>query len=110
MREKDPTTWVGLWDALPEPVRAALMSTLMSIVLSFFRVMYDDKEPRWMRRAFEVALCGSLGFAVSYAVTELGLSRGWSAAAASIIGLYGVEQVREWGRALAQRRIDRGAP
>lgn len=106
MPEKNPSSWIAVWDALPEPVRAAIIGA----IVSFFRVMYDDKEPRWLRRAFEVALCAALGFTVSYAVTAMGFSSGWGGAAAGVIGVYGVEQVRSWGRALAQKRIDQGAP
>jgi len=74
--EKNPSSWIAVWDALPEPARAAIIGA----AVSFFRVMYDDKEPRWLRRVFEVALCAALGFTVSYAVTAMGFSSGWGGA------------------------------
>ncbi|MFT3758445.1 phage holin family protein [Thauera sp.] len=105
MPEKSPTLWLAVWDALPEPVRAALFST----VIAFFRVMYDDKEPRWIRKLLEVGLCGSLGFVITYLAVQFGFAPAWGGAISSVISLYGVNKARAWGQEIARRRLDRGA-
>jgi len=86
---------------LPEPVRAALLASFISIL----RILYDGKEPRWARRFLEASLCGAISLGVANLVVALGMSSGWSVFLGGAIGLFGADQVREWGRRLAESRV-----
>lgn len=105
MPEKNPALWVALWDALPDPVRGALLGT----VVAFLRVMYDDREPRLLRRLLESTLCGAIAFAVASAAEAMGLHGGYSTFAGGAVGLLGADQVRAWAQRWGQKRIDQSA-
>lgn len=103
MPEKDPIHWTAAWHSLPEPIKAAVIGAGVALI----RVMYDDREPRIMRRLLEATLCGAIALSVATLAEALGLPAGYSTFAGGAVGLLGADQVREWGRALAQKRIDR---
>ncbi len=104
--EKDPSTYTALadiWGVLAEPVRAAIISG----VIAFMRVMYDGKEPKMIRRLLEAALCGSIALGVASGVEAMGMPEGFGTFFGAAIGLFGADQVRSWGRKIAERRIDK---
>lgn len=94
-------TIAKMLEALPEPVRAAMIS----FIVAMLRVVYDGKEPRWVRRILEATLCGTIALAVTHLTTALGFSSGWGVFLGAAIGLFGADQVREWGRRIAERRV-----
>jgi len=102
MPEKDPSNWATAWQALPEPVKAALLAALIALL----RILYDDKEPRPVRTALECALCGSIALGVFYGIEAMHWPSGLGVFLGAGVGLFGADQVRAWGRALAQRRVD----
>ena len=87
--------------SMSEPSRAALLAT----VIALLRVVYDGKEPRWVRRFLESLLCGAIALGVAHLVQALGLSSGWATFLGGAVGLFGADQVREWGRRVADGRI-----
>jgi lambda family phage holin len=88
-------------DSLPEPFRAALLAMIVALM----RILYDGKEPRWTRRLLESALCGAIALAISHLIQALGMSAGWATFLGAAVGLFGADQVREWGRKLADARV-----
>lgn len=92
---------VQLLETLPEPFRSALLATLVALL----RVLYDGREPRWIRRVLESALCGSIALGVSYLAEAVGAPAGWATFFGAAIGLFGADQVRTWGRTIAERRV-----
>ena len=98
MPEKNFMEYVTM---IPEPIRAALLAALVSIL----RILYDGKEPRWARRVLEAALCGAIALGIAHLVEALGMSSGWATFLGGAIGLFGADQVREWGRRLAESRV-----
>lgn len=86
---------------IPEPVRASLLASLIAIM----RILYDGKEPRWARRFLEATLCGAIALGIAHLIEALGMSSGWATFLGGAIGLFGADQVREWGRRLAESRI-----
>jgi lambda family phage holin len=90
-----------LLDSLPEPLRAALLGALVALL----RILYDGREPRWVRRMLEAALCGAIALAVAHLTTALGLASGWGTFLGASVGLFGADQVREWGRRVANSRM-----
>lgn len=103
--DKDPSTYTtlaSLWGVLAEPVRAAIISA----VIAFMRVMYDGKEPRMIRRVLEAALCGSIALGVASGIEAIGMPSGVGTFMGAAIGLFGADQVRSWGRKIAERKVD----
>lgn len=102
MPDKDPILIAALWGALPDPVRAAIVGACVALV----RVMYDDREPSIVRRLLECTLCGLIALCVASLVQALGIDGGYSTFLGGSVGLLGADQVRAWGRQVAQKRID----
>lgn len=88
-------------DSLPEPLRAALLGAAVALL----RILYDDREPRWIRRILESALCGAIALAVAHLASAMGLQQGWGTFLGASVGLFGADQVREWGRRIADARV-----
>jgi lambda family phage holin len=86
---------------IPEPFRASLLAAIVALM----RILYDGKEPRWARRLLEAALCGAIALAIANLVQALGMSAGWATFLGAAVGLFGADQVREWGRKLADARV-----
>ena len=42
---------------------------------------------------------------VAHLVEALGMTQGWATFLGASIGLFGADQVREWGRRIAERRV-----
>jgi lambda family phage holin len=87
-------------DALPEPMRAAILASIVAMV----RVMYDGKEPRWVRRFLESVLCGLIALGISHLIQAIGMPDGWSTFLGASVGLFGADKVREWGQRFAQNK------
>lgn len=99
--EKNFAVWVALWESLPEPLRAAIMAW----VVAMLRIVYDRKEPSWMRRLLESSLCGAIGYGVAAGAEAFGLAPGASIFFGSAVGLLGVDWVRVQARRVADKRI-----
>lgn len=102
--EKDPTFWVIVIAALKDHGLAGLLA----FGLSYLRILYDDKEPRWDRRLIEASLGGVLVFLVGVGAEKAGMGGGLSYAVAGFVGILGVEQVRQFGRRWAEKKADLG--
>lgn len=94
-------TVILFFETLPEPVRAALLSAVVALA----RILYDGKEPRWVRRFLEATLCGLIALGIAHLVSALGMSPGWATFIGASVGLFGADQVREWGRRVAEARV-----
>jgi lambda family phage holin len=92
----------ALWEALPEPIKAALLAGCVA----FLRVMYDDREPRLVRRVLEAALCGAIAFGVGSGMEAMGATPGIATFIGGAIGLLGADKVRELGKRYVRRRIE----
>lgn len=94
-------TVILFFETLPEPVRAALLSAVVALA----RILYDGKEPRWVRRFLEATLCGLIALGIAHLISALGMSSGWATFIGASVGLFGADQVREWGRRVAEARV-----
>lgn len=103
MPEKDPTLWQFLL-GIPEPIKAMIAG----FAVAFLRVMYDDREPRMVRRLLEAALCGVIALCVATLAEAIGLDSRVSTFAGGAIGLIGADQVREWAQKFGARHIEGG--
>ncbi|MBR0568354.1 phage holin, lambda family [Azoarcus sp. L1K30] len=107
MPEKDigllTAIWNSFWEALPEPMKAAIFGTL----IAWLRILYDDREPRGMRRFLEGLFCGAIALAISSGAEAIGLPSGLGTFVGAVIGLFGADKVRDLGYSIAQRKADR---
>ena len=94
-------TVILIFENIPEPVRAALLAAVVALA----RILYDGKEPRWVRRFLEATLCGLIALGIAHLISALGMSSGWSTFLGASVGLFGADQVREWGRRVAEARV-----
>ena len=90
-----------MFENLPEPVRAALLASVVALA----RILYDGKEPRWVRRFLEATLCGLIALGIAHLVEAVGMTSGWATFLGASVGLFGADQVREWGRRIADARV-----
>jgi len=90
-----------LLESIPEPFRAAILATVVALL----RILYDGREPRWVRRFLGAMLCGAIALGVAHLVEALLMTQGWATFLGAAIGLFGADQVREWGRRIAERRV-----
>lgn len=103
MPEKDTATWFAVISAVPDTIQAALVGA----AVAFLRVMYDDREPSFIRRLFECALCGAIAMCIASLAEATGMSGNYSTFIGGSVGLLGADQVRAWARKLAQKRVDK---
>lgn len=94
-------TLLSIFELLPEPIRAALLAG----VVAMLRILYDGREPRWVRRVLEAALCGTIALGIAHLIEAVGMASGWATFLGASVGLFGADQVREWGRRLADARV-----
>lgn len=96
---KDPGNWQWL-------TKAEFMSPLLAFATAFLRAAYDEDEPAWLKILLESAVCALIAIGVGALLAELGFSSGNARiAAASVVGLYGVDYVRHIGNNLANRKL-----
>lgn len=99
--DKDPGFWASIVDIFKNHGFAAILT----FVLSYVRIIYDNDEPRTLRQLIEATLGGLIVLTVGLTCEHLGLPVGWSYFAAGFIGLVGVDQVRVFARKWTQRRL-----
>lgn len=83
------------------------MAAGLAFILSWLRIQYDDKEPKMVRRLLEASLGAVTVLVIGKTCEMLGLSSGWTYAAAGFIGVAGVDFVRELAKKWAQRKADK---
>lgn len=101
MPEKYLGLWGAIWDALPEPIRAAAVAAGVALI----RVMYDGREPSIVRRLLECTLCGAIALSVASLAEALGIQGDYSTFAGGGIGLLGADTVRAWATRIGEQRV-----
>lgn len=98
---EESVTLAKLLESIPEPFRAAILATVVALL----RILYDGREPRWVRRFLESMLCGAIALGLANLIEALGMPGQWATFLGAAVGLFGADQVREWGRRVAERRV-----
>jgi hypothetical protein len=101
MPERDPGTWYAMWAAIPEPVKAALMTFILSAV-----VAVQDKDVTWRGVLMRVSVGTVLILMASNGFQAAGLSNGWGYFFGALIGLFGLEQFKVWVKHWADKKVD----
>ncbi len=92
---------LDLFNLIPDPMRAAILAAIVALL----RIIYDDHEPQWARRILESSLCGAIALGAAHLVAALGMPSDLSIFLGGSVGLFGADQVREWGRRVAEDRL-----
>lgn len=101
--EQNPLFIQALWGALPEPFKAAILATLIAIM----RILYDGREPRFIRRAMEACLCGAIAFGLATGLEAMKVPSGMATFIGAAIGLLGADKVREFAQQYVSTRVDK---
>ena len=81
-------------DKLIRFVTPEIAGVIMAVFVSIIRIIYDEREIRFVRILLESLLCGALSVTASYAIIATGLNENWSIFAGGMIGYLGGNGVR----------------
>lgn len=101
MPHKDP----AFLDVVIAALKSHGLAVLLTFILSYLRILYDDREPKPLRQLIEALLGALMVLIIGLTCEKFGLSSGWSYAAAGFIGTLGVNQVRTLARKWANRKV-----
>ena len=101
--ENSPLIIHTLWGSLPEPFKAAILASLIAIL----RVVYDGREPRFLRRLMESCLCGAIAFGLAAGLEAVEVPSGMATFLGAAVGLLGADKVREFAQQYVTSRVDR---
>lgn len=103
MPEKDPGNWLALFELMPE----ALKGAIMAFIVSMLRLMYDNKEPNWLRRIMEGFICSFLAYGIFSLTKAMGLSSDFAFVGSVLVGFLGADFVREKARSWIGKKTDK---
>lgn len=103
MPNKDPNNWLTLFELLPESLKGAVMAFIIAIL----RLMYDNKEPNWLRRLSEAFICAFLAYSLFYLTKALGMSSDLAFFGSVLLGFLGADFVREKARHWIGKKADK---
>lgn len=96
---KDPGLMLQLWESLPEPVKAAILGTILSIVMAF------KNDQRTIREKItDVCAMAVIVFLGGMAIELLGLSAGWTYVLSGALGGFGIGPVKAFLKSWAERK------
>jgi lambda family phage holin len=96
----DPSALAQLWAAVPEPLKAAIMSAVLSTIMAF----RNGERTLWT--AFlEVTGGAVITFMAGSAVEAFGLSNGWCFAIGGAVAVFGIDQVKAFASKFAEKKV-----
>ena len=101
MADRDPGTWYALWATVPEPVKAALMTMILSAIVSL-----QDKDETLRGMLMRVSVGTTLILMASNGFQAAGMSDGWGYLMGVLVGLFGLEQFKVWVKKWADKKVD----
>ncbi|MGN5124102.1 phage holin, lambda family [Aeromonas sp. 30P] len=106
MPNKDPTLWAALLAWLMDNW-PAVYGALLAMSISFLRITYDGGKGR--RRLIECVMGGLLTLAVSTGATELGVAYKAAPFIGGMIGLLGIDIIREKAKTMFNKKGENNA-
>lgn len=91
------------WELLPEPFKAAVLAMLIAAL----RILYDGKEPRYIRRIMEACLCGAIAFGLAAGLEAVKVPPGMATFLGAAIGLLGADKVREFAQRYVSAKMEK---
>lgn len=77
----------------------------ITFILSYLRISYENKRHSLASRLLESTIGSLLALIAGLTFEKLGWSEGWTYGAVGFIGVFGVSQIKEWGRKWAENKI-----
>lgn len=99
-----PDTWSWLIEQI-QSYWPALYAALLAFMVAAFRIIYEGGKVRQV--AIEAPLLGLMALAVSNALALAGISQNAAPFFGGMVGLVGVETLRELALRMLNRRIDK---
>lgn len=96
---KDLGFWLALWNSVPEPAKAAVMSVVLGAVMAL-----RSKERSFWGSVLEVAAGGVFTFLAGSGVEAFGFSSGWCFAIGGAVAMFGVDQVKAFAAKWAEKK------
>lgn len=88
----------AIWEALPEPIKAAMLYAALAFVMAF-----RNDERSWRDLITETIAGGILVLIAGSAISLLGLSEGWTFVLAGALGGYGLTPTKEFIRTMLEK-------
>lgn len=101
MPNKDPTLWAALMAWLMDNW-PAVSGALLALSISFMRITYDGGSGR--RRLIESTLCGLITLAAASGAALLGVTYTATPFIGGVVGLLGVDIIREKAKTVLNKR------
>jgi hypothetical protein len=101
MPEKDLGTWYAIWMSIPEPIKAAVMTFALSLIVSI-----QDKDATLRGVLMRVTVGTTLILMASNGFQAAGMSNGWGYFLGALVGLFGLEQFKVWVKKWTEKTLD----
>ena len=99
----NPDDWLKALENIPP----WLGGTLMAVIISILRVIYDEEETSTVRTCLESMICGGLSLTFGSAVAAMGANPGWQIFIGGMLGFMGSHTVRRLAMKVLNQRIDK---
>ena len=106
MPNKDPTLWAALLAWLMDNW-PAVSGAVLALSISFMRITYDGGSGR--RRLIESTMCGLITLAAASGTTLLGVPYEAAPFIGGVVGLLGVDIIRERAKLVFNKKGDSNA-
>lgn len=99
--DKDPSNWQLLFMMFSPEVKAAFFAVGMAML----RILYENKEGKWLRKILEALMCGGLTFTAASLLSWFQVQPGVAIGMGGVIGMFGADYTREKAKRIFEKRI-----
>ncbi len=101
MPEKDPQNWFALWNSMPDTVRAAILSTVLAIIMA---MKSDGRTPS--ERLTDVFATPVLVVISGYSLQAMGFNESLVFVLAGVFAGYGIGPVKAVLKRWLEKKVD----
>lgn len=83
------------------------LTPLIAAIIAALRIIHDDIGVRWPRVLLESCLCGLIAISGAYVVDAMGVHGDWKVPIGAVIGLFGVDWVRQFAKKILDKKVDK---
>lgn len=101
MSEKDPSSWQMVFMLFSPELKAALFA----VGMAFLRILYENKDGKWLRKILEALMCGGLTYTAASLLSWFEVQPGVAIGMGGVIGMFGADYTREKAKRIFEKRI-----
>lgn len=101
MPEKDPQNWFALWNSMPDTVRAAILGTMLALIMA---LKQDGRSPA--ERITDVMATPILVVISGYSLQAMGFSESLVFVLAGVFAGYGIGPVKAVLKRWLEKKVD----